>query len=542
MCAAPNGSHFTSAGHTGSAHLRPGTTQPSTHSTSGGTSAGMANASDTFADMPAVTGFGNYTPNGSDSSPMRPVYSAGPAGETEEFLAIAGAAGQDQPQQPQLTPSEQPVSAPANPLVAAKMANSGQAKAGSGLFPIQGTDSERGTKEFDTTFNEPRSKKSGVIVAIVIVLVVAVFAAAYIYLTNKEAAQARTQLDAAIETLASTDAVISSIDGAVAEEISTGVAPEALSLALEQSTTTQNSLSSAETQANDALASSARMTSEQKSAADAVLESISARRSMLEAARQIQTATGSVSAATEALNQVFDLINEANSKYSYANELWTAYTGGGDISWLNPQDILDNEAEAYNDVQNALQIVASAKESAPDVDFTAVENDLNCYADLLNARYTHNSFAIAGDTASADAQMDWFNTATANLDAAAAQMFWSTDEYLAAYGPADTSVDAFVSNYAYARDKLVVADTAIAAYAGTTPAVSGALPEAAGADNGDEAVPAEGEGDASADASAEAAASADGEVSAEESSADEEQVTAEADAAQQAAAEGEQAA
>ena len=535
MCAAPNGSHFTSAGHTGSNHLRPDATQPPASASPAGT----PSASDTFADMPAVTGFGNYTPNGSDSSPMRPAYpTAAEAGETEEFLAIAGAAGQAQPQQPELTPSEQPVSAPANPLVAAKMANSGQAKSGSGLFPIKEVEPKRGTKEFDTTFNEPRSKKSGVIVAIVIVLVVAVFAAAYIYLTNKEAAEARTKLDAAIETLSSTDAVISSIDGAVAEEISTGVAPEALSLALEQSTTTQNSLSSAETQANEALASSARMTSEEKDAADAVLESVSARRSMLEAARQIQTATSSTSGAAAALNQVFDLVGDANSKYSYANELWNAYNGGGDISWLNPQDILNNEVEAYNDIQNALQIVASAKESAPDVDFSAVENDLNCYADLLNARYTHNSYAIAGDTASADAQLDWFNTATANLDAAAAQMFWTTDEYLAAYGPTESSVDAFVSNYAYARDKLVTADTAIAAYAGTNPAVSGALPEAAtAADEGQDA-PAEdsaavaGEGDAAAaeEAPAEDAQAAEGEPAAE------------GDAAQEAAPEGEQAA
>ncbi len=505
MCAAPNGSHFPSAGHTGSAHLRPDAAQTRSENMQ----VGVPNASDTFADMPAVTGFGGYTPNGSDSTPMRPVYTAAPAGETEEFLAITGAAAQAR-QQPELAPSDQPVSAPANPLVAAKMANAGQAKEG-GLFPIQEVEPKRGTKEFDTTFNEPRSKKSGIIVAVVIVAVVAVFAAAYIYLTNKEAAQARTKLDAAIETLVSTDAVISSIDGAVAEEISTGVTPEALSLALEQTTTTQNSLSSAETQASDALASS-RLTSEQTDAANAVLTSVSARRSMLEAARQIQTATSASTVAADALNQVFDLVADANSKYSYANDLWNSYNGGGDISWLNPQDILDNEMAAYNDIQSALQIVATAKESATSVDFTAVENDLNCYADLLNARYTHNSYAIAGDTASADAQLDWFNTASANLDAAAAQMYWSTDEYLAAYGPADTSVDAFVSNYAYARDKLVSADDTIAAYAGTTPAVSGALPEAASASEGEAA---SGE-DASAEGEpAEDAQSAEGEAAAE---------------------------
>ena len=57
-------------------------------------------------------------------------------------------------------------------------------------------------------------------------------------------------------------------------------------------------------------------------------------------------------------------------------------------------------------------------------------------------------------------------------------MPWNTTDYLAAYGPKDTSLDAFESNYAYARDKLLTADAAVAAYAGTTPAVTGALPEA----------------------------------------------------------------
>ena len=121
--------------------------------------------------------------------------------------------------------------------------------------------------------------------------------------------------------------------------------------------------------------------------------------------------------------------------------------------------------------------MAQAKEAGTGVDYTVMETYLYCYTDLVNARLTHNGLAITGDEEGAEAQMDWFNAASANLEAASATMPWNTTDYLAAYGPKDTSLDAFESNYAYARDKLLTADTAVAAYAGTTPAVTGSLPE-----------------------------------------------------------------
>ena len=511
MCAAPTGSHFSAQGRSGNASKRPGESQYTAPS-----SPVQSSAEDTFTGMAAVSGFAGYEPNGSNSMPMRPVYPAPTsAGETEEFLAIAS---QGNVQQPQLTPTDNPVSAPANPLVAAKMANSAQTSSDAGLFPIQEVDKKNPGKNFDTTFSEPRSKKGGVVVAIVIILIVALVAGAYFYITNQEAAKAKEKLDSAIETLVSTDSVMSGVDAAVAQTISDGMASDSLSLALEQTTTTQNSLSSAETQANDALAS--RLTSEQSDAANAVLSSISARRSMLEAARQIQNASSTTAAAADTLDQVYALMDSAVSKYSYASQLWDAYLNGDE--GINTQEIIDNETGAYNDTQQALQIVAQAKEAGTGVDYTVMETYLYCYADLVNARLTHNTLAIVGDEEGAEAQMDWFNAAAANLEAASATMPWNTTDYLAAYGPKDTSLDAFESNYAYARDKLLTADAAVAAYAGTAPAVTGSLPEApaapsepAAADQEAAAQPESAEQPQGEEASAEGEAPVEGEAPAE---------------------------
>ena len=74
--------------------------------------------------------------------------------------------------------------------------------------------------------------------------------------------------------------------------------------------------------------------------------------------------------------------------------------------------------------------------------------------------------------------MDWYNNATSNRDAAKANLPATASEYVSQYGPSDASVDAYLSNYAYAREKLVAADATVSAYASTIPAVSGELPSA----------------------------------------------------------------
>lgn len=460
MCAASAGSHFTSSGNG---------------------SSNQVGTSPSYASSAYSTGshdLSSYAPNGSASSPMRPVCPTGKGGETEEFLAIMGASqGQAQPQQPQLTPAESPVSGPANPLVAAKMANTSGAD--SGLFPIQGGAGQATGREFDTAFSEGGSKKTGVVVAVIVIIVVAIFATAFYFVSSQEASQAKQNLDNAVTSLTLTDSVISSIDEAVATQISGGDAYEGLSRALEQSTTTQNNLSSAETSANDALRSSSKMSEDEQNAANAVLTSVSARRSMLEAARQIQSAGSATSGALDALNQVYDLIAQADSKLAYADELWGAFNGGGDISWLNAQDILTNEQSAYDDLQSALSIVNDAAATYTAVDFNVMQTYLSAYADQTSARYTHNGYIINNnDTDAANSQMDWYNNATSNRDAAKANLPATASEYVSQFGPTDASVDAYLSNYAYAREKLVAADATVSAYASTTPAVSGELPAA----------------------------------------------------------------
>ncbi len=460
MCAASAGSHFTSSGMG---------------------SSNQAGTSPSYASSSHTTGshdLSSYAPNGSASSPMRPVYAASKGGETEEFLAIMGAGqGQSQPQQPQLTPADSPVSGPANPLVAAKMANTSGAD--SGLFPIQNGAGQAGGREFDTAFSEGGSKKTGVVVAVIVIIVVAIFAAAFYFVSSQEATQARQNLDDAVASLVTTDGVIASIDEAVATQITGGDASEELSRALEQSTTTQNSLSSAETSANEALRNSSKMSADEQDVANAVLTSVSARRSMLEAARQIQGAGSATSGALAALNQAYDLIAQADSKLSYADELWNAYNGGGDISWLNPQDILTNEQSAYDDLQSALSIVNDAAATYTSVDFSVMQAYLSAYADQTSARYTHNGYIINNNDADgANSQMDWYNNATSNREAAQANLPGTASEYVSQYGPTDASVDAYLSNYAYAREKLLPADATVSAYASIAPAVTGELPAA----------------------------------------------------------------
>ncbi len=506
MCAASAGSHFTSSGKG---------------------SANQAGTSPSYGSSPYGTGshdLSSYAPNGSASSPMRPVYSTGKGGETEEFLAIMGAAQPQAEAQPQLTPAETPVSGPANPLVAAKMANT--TGADSGLFPIQGGSAQAAGREFDTAFSEGGSKKTGVVVAVIVIIVIAIFAAAFYFVSSQEASQAKQNLDDAVTSLTLTDSVISGIDEAVATQISGGDASEGLTRALEQSTTAQNNLSSAETSANEALRSSSKMSEAEQDAANAVLTSVSARRSMLEAARQIQGASSSTSGALDVLNQVYDLIAQADSKLSYADELWSAYNGGGDISWLNAQDILTNEQSAYDDLQSALSLVNDAAATYTSVDFSAMQTYLSAYADQTSARYTHNGYIINNNDAdAANSQMDWYNNATSNRDAAKANLPATASEYVSQYGPTDASVDAYLSNYAYAREKLVAADATVSAYASTTPAVSGELPSA----QQEQATSEEQASDATQDATA------DEQAATEEQQPAEEQVSEEQPAEDQAA-------
>ena len=457
MCAASPGGHFMS----GKGKAKGSSNKMDTSAKDG------RNAADTFAGMPAVSGLGSYAPNGSASAPMTPVPQRGMVSETDEFLAVS-MGGTGQAQQPRLENAAAPVGGPVNPLVAAQIASNPSASGtNADLYPISNIEAKQGVKSFDTTFSgSGGSKKFGIVVALVVLLIAGAFVGAFAFLNNQEAQGARASLDNAIESLYSTDAVFASLDQAISQ------GDLDVSAALEKNTTTMNALSAAEKAASEAARSSDKLSVEEQSALSAVVDSISARRSMLEAARMIQNVDPLAVQGFDVLQQVYAYILDADTNYQASDDLWNAQNSD------NPgyESMLAYLVSAYNDLQSAQALIETARQSGSEVDYTALSECIAVYANLCSACYERGVAASNGDWASAQEKQVLAENYAVEYNVLRAALPATPEEYASA-NHSSAAVKTYVSNYGYAREKCVTADAVVSGYVGQQVGVTGSLPK-----------------------------------------------------------------
>lgn len=419
---------------------------PASRPASFGTPTQQASAPANPSPYATQTPYPPYTGGTSPSSPASP-----------DVTAIYAAASQRQPAA---------ASQPANPLVAARNARSGSGVAGGsgdGLFPIQEVEASSG-RLLDMSFGDVVPRRTAVIAIVVVVVLVLAAVGTFLGLRYKQAADARTAIDEAIDILRDTDDVIVPLDSAIAAEISTGVASEVLSnLMLESSTTVSNSLSSAEQLADSASDARDVLSDEEVEALDAVLASISARRSMLDVGRQLLLIDSAVSTALENLEQAYAFINEANTNVQAARDIYTVYstTGEGDM-WA----AVEADNAAVTAIANAQSSVAAAKEAFSSADLTALESYLAARLNHVNLLLQFDTCIANGDADGANAVVDQCNQADAAQQEAALQVSATAAELLTSAYAAATADQR--EAYDAARDACVEADAILNDYLGIT--------------------------------------------------------------------------
>ncbi len=438
------------------------------------------------ARQPSLTPASRPVSSGAPQQPARPAASPyGSAAAPDVTSVYAPAAQRPAPQQ---ASAETTGSLPANPLVAARNARSTSAASG-GLFPIQET-SQTG-RSFDMSFGEPNRKRT-VLIAVVAVVVVALVAVGVFFgLRYKQAADARADIDEAINILRTTDDVIVPLDSAIAADISSGVASGSLSNLMLQSTTTSNNLTSAEQLATSASGARDLLSDDEGEALDAVTASIAARRSMLEVGRQLLSADTSIGAALDNLEAAYNSINEANTNVQSARDTYNAYSealaAGGDTSAYSLQAVVDADNAAVNAVTAAQNSVAAAKEAFPSVDLSALDNYLAARLNHVNLLLQFDTAMLNGDPDGANALLDQINQADAAQQEAATLVPATAAELLT--GAYATATADQREAYDSARDACVAADEVLNGYLGITDAskemglsASSSAPAAATAD------------------------------------------------------------
>ncbi len=450
------------------------------------------------------------SPNGSQASidPSMPIPGSRKAtpSETDIFMAVAAQSAQAQasanpapsaaPQTSYGVPASASGSQPAvakpsvkNPLVAARKAAEktgvspdepavagasakrvGPTPTSGDLYPIKEVEEDRRGGIFDTSFAEGGGKK-GILAIIGIVLVIAlIFVGAFFGLRYKQAADARANIDSAIDRLRDSDAVIVPLDTAIAAEIDSGTASESLSNLMLQSSSTATMLTDAETYANEAARSSDLLSAEENDAVGAVKNSVSARRSMLEVGRMLLSADTESAAALDSLNQAYNCIASANSHIQAGLDQYYAYrealNNDWDTSGFDLWGIVQQDNDAISDLAMAQNWVASARESFPEADLTVLDNYLNTRINQVNILVQIDTCIANGDIEGADSFGQAYTDADAASQQAASQVPATAAELLVNSWATTTAAQR--DAYDAARTKCVEADAILNAYLGIT--------------------------------------------------------------------------
>lgn len=478
MCAAKNGtgSHFSSAPDNDQAPLQ----RPAAGYT------GYRNQpADSMATNPNASYPGLFaSPNGSQTSvdPSMPVPNSRAAtpSETDVFLAVAASSGISAAPAADSQPA-----APRNPLVAARKAaeqtgTSPDAFAGgadvasggasSGLYPIREVEEDRRGGLFDTSFAEKGGKR-GILIAIIVVLVLALlFVGAFFGLRYKQTADARANIDAAIDCLRESDSVIVPLDTAIASEISSGTASESLSNLMLRSTSTSTTLTQAEEYATEAERSSDLLNEDEMDAIVAVKASVNARRSMLEVGRMLLSTDTQSAAALESLELAYESIASANTRIQAGLDQYNAYREAFDNDWDTSEfdlwGIVQLDNEALTDLGTARNYVAAAREAFPDADLTVLDVYLEQRINQVSVLVEFDTAIANGDIEGADGISGVYAEAEAAAQQAASQVPATAAELLVDSWASATAVQR--SAYDDARVACVDADAVLNSYLGIT--------------------------------------------------------------------------
>ncbi len=388
--------------------------------------------------------------------------------DTDMFLAALNVENNGQPNDAAAAAPEQaPSDVPVNPLVAAR--NNGNrangAASGNDLFPMQDVETTPASGSFDTTFGETHHRRTALIIVIIVVVVIVVFLAVFFGLRYKEASDARENIDEAVSLLRDTDTVIVPLDAAIAEELNSGTASDTVSGLMLQSTSTSTNLSSAESLAADASKSDSLLNDDEKDVIDAIQNSVSARRSILEVGRMLSSTDTSASEAEADLEGAYLSIANANDKMSWLSDEWAQYWGG---DWgIDLWELIDVDNDVISEITNAQEHVAAASEAFSSGDFSIINDYLAAYREQLDVLVQVDTLIANGDVdAAGTMDSEQYAPLKDRTEELAAQLPGSASEMMAS---ARATINQSQSEaYTAAREKCLDADTIINEYADIT--------------------------------------------------------------------------
>ena len=292
---------------------------------------------------------------------------------------------------------------PVNPLVSARVNAAGNAvsqdRPNGSLYPISEVEGQSSSKSFDTSFGSS-GKGKGPIIAIVAVLAVALIGCGIFFgwkfFQSKDAS---TRINEAIEQLRASDSVIMPLDAAVSEAIDTKASQRAVTDLINTSTAATSSISSAETTIDQIAANSGSLSDEDRKAVDALRAQVSARRSMLDVGRELQTidaqyvsalsnlqnAYSTSALASDLLNQTWDLFNPYSEALQADEDL---------SEYVDPWHLVELDNQALAAIQQATDDVAVAASTMPSADLGAINAYLAAQAEYAYALLdAHTAFA-----------------------------------------------------------------------------------------------------------------------------------------------------
>ncbi|MBM7000137.1 hypothetical protein I3I95_08400 [bacterium] len=373
----------------------------------GGTATGAGATGGTTSSATSSTSSSASATGGTRQTPAAPAHAA----------TSAAGAGQPRGDAAGSTTSLTPI----NPLVAAREAGAGrtedaeQAPAGEGLYPIA---DKAPTREIDTSFTQSSDHGHVIRTIVIVIAVIAVVAVgAFLVLRHQAHATMSAAISAAWGDVADADAVIGPLSSAIDTEINEGTVDAALSDAMLKSQTASNALASANDAVQVGKLTSLLASADQQQAVTAVKASVAARQQLMAIGRELLLNDTSANKALASLQDAYASIADANAQYQLSYSQSVAYES--DPASVDYATVVAADTAAATDVTNAQASVAAAKESYADADYTALETYLTAAANAYGQLVTYDTAVMNGDTATADATLDAYNAALAQLQQAA---------------------------------------------------------------------------------------------------------------------------
>lgn len=430
-----------------------------------------------------------------------------PASDTSEFLAVlggpaAGASSGSSGGSTQASAAGAASSAkssagsipgaPVNPLVAARTGGAGAASAGQGgqagktgqagqagqyartgtsiqaaytggqptstdLFPLGGSGN---TKEIDVSFNEDGHPRRIIVIVLILLALVLVCVGAFLFLRNQVKNEVNEAIASSWSYVLAANEIIDPMTEAMETEITGGTLDEGVSEALLQSQVASNALNNASSAIELGGLDNLLMPAGQREAVDALGSAISARRDLISIARQLLVNDSGASTALTNIQAALTSINAAAQDFNNSNAA-SVQLAEGDES-IDPWAIVTLDASALNNINEALNSVATAKAAYPDGDYTGLETYLSAAQNAFTLLVQLDTATANGDEALAAETGASYDQAIATALGAAASLPADAWDVLADSYAATTSQQA--SAFSKATSTMSSSDSTVTAY------------------------------------------------------------------------------